>query len=145
MGQLPLPDETVEVHATRTLAVWIAEKRAWIDKYFGTDMWALEGDEFADALRTHVLALIVEAGELLQETKWKTWTTERGRPDEDRWNQALFEYADMMQFMANIAIIMRFTGTDIDRALDKKFEIITRRQTSGSYTGISEKCKECGR
>jgi hypothetical protein len=143
--QLPLPsDAVVGVAGTRTLTRWLEEKREWEEVMTGGDPARLVGGQFADYARTMVLAAQVELSELLQELRWKPWGSER-RPTDDERARAVVEFVDVMMFMGNIAALLELQGPELDRAMDAKYEVISRRRDSGTYDGRDEKCPGCGR
>lgn len=66
----------------------------------------MEGSK--DAVRTYVLAMIVELSELVQELDWKAWKDRQAPPDNER---VADEFADVLAFLGVItANVMAQTG-----------------------------------
>lgn len=80
--------------------------------------WPLAGEERAAFLRDNVLALNVEAAELLGETKWKPWLHGDGTIVD---RQAYInECADLMLFVLNLANLADCSGDELCLAIAAK-------------------------
>lgn len=114
---------------------------------FGIDPPTLEGDERAEFIRWNVLALEDELHEMLAETGWKPWASDRSLNREGY----LKELVDAYHFLMNLVLVAKQEGQSVDdlscefaRLYTAKREINLKRQADG-YDGVSGKCQECGR
>lgn len=80
------------------------------------------------AIKENVLALIVEASEVLQETNWKPWKVTRHKLNRyDITN----ELVDIFKFYLNIINVLGITEEEFDTVWDEKDETVKRRFKDG--------------
>lgn len=81
-----------------------------------------------EAIKENILALIVEATELLNEFNWKPWkvTTKK-----HQYTRISHELADIMKFYCNIINEMHMSEVDFDIAWDAVHKKVTERYTNG--------------
>lgn len=110
----------------------------WVDmqhelqKTFDMDPDNYKGEELANYVRWNVLAAIDELMEFLTEWRWKPWDREDLRGKVDDRAAAKRELADVMHFIANLAIALNISGTELgDEYISKVAE--NRRRAAGSY------------
>ena len=93
----------------------VLENQAEFQEYLGYSMG--HGEE---AIRNNVLALIVEATEVLNEVNWKQWSSKEVKVN----RQALaFEIVDVLALLGNIINEAGFSATEIETAYTQKLEI----------------------
>lgn len=107
---------------------------------YGIDPPSLVGKEFAEYVRWNIVAIISELSEFLDETKWKTWTTEQGRFND---YAAIGELIDAEHFINNLLVALKCTDEEHDFRYQEKMKVNRQRQATG-YDGTN-KCKACGR
>lgn len=117
---------------------WLESTRALQREAYG-----LDPDEYHDwpegqasAVKENVLALIVEATELLNEVKWKYWSHEEAWVRRDR---VLKEAVDIGHFLGNILSAVGVTDQEYEEAYQAKQEENRERQRR-KY--VSEQAKE---
>ena len=91
-------------------------------------------------LRWNVLAATDELHEMLNEVGWKPWATSRHLNRE----AYVGELVDVLHFVANMLSMVGVSGTELTRRYKEKQERNAARQRDG-YTGVQEKCPNCGR
>lgn len=84
------------------------------------------------AVKENMLALIVEATEVLGEINWKCWKRHQLK-EVDR-DALLTELTDLLQFWANAVSAMGFTADDVALALSTKWSENRRRVMAGEVT-----------
>ena len=94
---------------------------------YGVEVLQLDGEAFAEYMRTNTLAAMVELSEFLQELPWKPWKDE-GRPDEDAYRRAVVELADVLIFVFNLAAALGVTGDRLEQAIVDKINVNILRQ-----------------
>lgn len=117
-----------------------AQEQLQMRSYAGDRPAALQGTERVDFIKTHILALLDEAHEALNETGWKPWATSRHVNDK----AFKSELIDAWHFMMNLFLVARMNADDIEEAYFKKRGINVKRQEEG-YDGVSTKCPGCKR
>lgn len=80
--------------------------------------WPLAPEQRASFIRDNVLALHVEADELLNETRWKPWLNGDGKIISRK--AYIDEVADLLLFVLNLANAADATGEEIVHALFSK-------------------------
>lgn len=105
-----------------------------IDRY-GIDPADLDMQQWADYLRTMVLAIDDEMHEMLREVPWKPWSNRTDKQFDSGAVKA--ELADAWHFFMNIMIALRVTPADLVSSFYRKHEINQERKGSGyvSTTG----------
>lgn len=105
--------------------------------------WPAEGlneQDTALQIKEHILALLDEAHELLNEVGWKPWATSRHVNLE----AARGEWIDAWHFMMNLAILL-----DMDEAMIEQMYFAKRaknvQRQEDSYDGVALKCPKCKR
>lgn len=102
---------------------WILDEQHALQDALGNVMG--EGEV---AIKENVLALMVEAGEVLGEINWKPWSRVRREVDRDK---LLKELVDVLQFWANIVNAAGFDEEAIVKAYREKLAINYRRIVDG--------------
>ena len=80
------------------------------------------------AIKENVLALIVEATEILAEVNWKPWKILPSQVKEVDREKLLFEIVDAFQFLANILNEAGFSAQDLADAYAAKLQENYRRR-----------------
>lgn len=80
--------------------------------------WPLTPEQRAGFIRDNVLALHVEADELLNETRWKPWLDGDGSIISRK--AYLDEIADLLLFVLNLANVADATGDELVQAVLRK-------------------------
>lgn len=125
------------------IAEWFDAQRALQNEAFGVDPGSLEGEDLAAYVTWNAYALEDELHELTQEVQWKPWANDIGSFNKEA---ALREFVDMMHFMANIALALRFNPDEVTNAYEHKLNVNRERQRQeGGYDAIEAKCPHCKR
>lgn len=96
---------------------------------FDVDPAHLDDEAWADYVRDMTLAAIVELTEFLQETRWKPWKAEQGRPEgPDADVAAVEELVDVLHFLMNLFVAMSVDGEELETSYRAKHEINVDRQ-----------------
>jgi NTP pyrophosphatase (non-canonical NTP hydrolase) len=106
-----------------------------LEALMGTQLVVLSiraGRPPAGQVHTYVTALLVEAGELMNELNWKPWKARRALDPA----RVLDEYADVVAFTllvgAMLADLLGVTLGDVEAAYAKKLEVVAVRQAGGA-------------
>lgn len=99
----------------------------------------------ASFIREQALALIVEVGEVLNETQWKPWAIQTDEAIVIDKQKYIGELADVYIFFMNLMLAGGVTTTELVEAVSAKQAKNLGRWTSGTYDGRSNKCPKCGR
>lgn len=122
---------------------WLLSTRVLQRQSFGKDPATLEGAELADYIRWNCLAAIDELMEMLHEVDWKPWTvTEDGIRNPQAFKG---EGVDVLHFVANLLVAGRTDDAELSELYRAKQQKNRDRMASKAYTGIKEKCPQCGR
>ena len=92
----------------------------------------IEGNE--DAAKSHLLAAIHECTEAMNEMNWKPWKANKKPVDPQK---LATELMDIIQFVANAALVMNLSSWDLERALREKWEVNFQRIEQGEVTNGS--------
>lgn len=120
---------------------WLEETRALQIQAFGKDPLALEGEDRIEWIRWNVLAATDELHEMLNETGWKPWATSRHVNEK----AAGGELVDVLHFVANLLLAVGWEDGTLEDAYVAKMQKNRDRMASGTYDGLTGKCKVCKR
>ena len=84
-----------------------------------------------DSAKGHLLAAIHECTEAMNELNWKPWKAKKKAVDMDKYATELM---DIMQFVANAAIVMGLEEADLERAFYKKLHVCYKRVQTNEVT-----------
>ena len=91
-----------------------------------------------EAIKNNVLALIVEATEILEEINWKDWRKEDKVTDNDA---LILEIVDVLALLGNIINEAGFTAPQIEEAYFRKLEIYhAKARRDGHTTNVERGC-----
>ena len=76
------------------------------------------------AAKENILALIVEASEVLEELNWKPWRVQNKKVDRQ---QVVYEVVDTMKFLLNIMNELDISAEDFEQAWYEKSTIVNKR------------------
>lgn len=125
---------------TDMLAVMLAAQRDVQLTLTGEDPGKLEGDRFADYMRTMGWSCADELHEAVNETGWKPWATSRHINREE----FMGEMTDAWLFFMNLMLAGGMTADDlIDRTAKKQDNALAR--FAAKYDGVTTKCPLCKR
>jgi hypothetical protein len=128
---------------TANLWNWLASTRTLQTEVYGIDLSNLCGDELADYISENALGLTDELHEALAEVRWKTWATNRGTLDRERF---VSELVDAGHFLANLLVAVNVTDAEWQSRYREKQERNRQRQAmAGGYDSVATKCPECHR
>ena len=97
--------------------------------------------ENEEAIKNNVLALIVEATEILNEVNWKQWSKEKKVIDE---GALLFEIVDVLALLGNIINEAGFTAPQVEEAYRSKLEIYyAKARRDGHPTNVKRSGCSC--
>lgn len=102
-------------------------QRVLQEQVYGKGLNELEGDELKEAVRTHVLALLDEAHEVLHEVPWKPWK----RTGEPNWEAYHEELVDLFHFVMNLMLIGGATAHSLLAGYEAKHRVNIERQRDG--------------
>lgn len=100
------------------------EQQKSLQKHLGYPM----GGDMEGAIKENILALIVEATEVLNEINWKPWKKEKREIDRDA---LLTELVDVLQFWANAVNAAGFQMIDIHMSYQAKLGECYARASRG--------------
>lgn len=111
---------------------WLHETRRLQEEGFGVDYDKFDYDPeaLADYVLWNALAAHTEISEVLQEIAWKPWVKTRGWYNRE---QFLDEIVDVLHFIANMAVAVGATDTEITEKYQMKMQINRDRMASGRY------------
>jgi len=101
----------------------------------------MSNDQKMAYIREQSLALIVEIGEALKETGWKSWASSN-HINRDAYVSELG--ADAMRFLMNLMLVGGVDPSEFYRVFMAKAETVMNRATNG-YDGVTGKCPSCHR
>jgi dimeric dUTPase (all-alpha-NTP-PPase superfamily) len=108
-------------------AMYDAQRVDQIDRY-GVDPAELDLQQWADYVRTMVVALDDELHEALREVPWKPWSN---RTDKEFDSGAVkAEFADAWHFFMNLMIAMRVRPEDLVSSYFRKLAINQERKSN---------------
>lgn len=88
------------------------------------------------AIKENVLALIVEATEVLNEVNWKPWKSAPHQIKVVNRDKLLEETIDLLQFWANIVNAAEFTLEEISEGYHRKLAVCHMRITTKKIGGV---------
>lgn len=97
-----------------------------LQKRLGYDIPRMMDSERIDLGSWYALALMVEAGELVQTLPWKPW--KKGDVNKAK---TLDELADVLIFAGDMSLCLGFTAEDIEAAIHTKINKVSQRQNYG--------------
>lgn len=138
-------EAVISVNIDPAFARLLARQRNIQIVHMAGDPAELSREDLKAFIRTNVLALIVEAGEALDETQWKPWAADI--PDEAvvvGRQRYLSELADVFIFTMNLLLAGNLSMMELAQAVDAKQTKNIQRQLGG-YNAKDTKCPGCGR
>ena len=114
----------------------------------GHEFGRMTDDERVEYIKEMYIATTIELAEALGEISWKTWTT---KPPSVQLLPFISELGDAFQFIMNMwfAAMPNAKPAEIAAAMfathTAKLEVNHKRQDSGTYDGVSTKCRSCKR
>ena len=109
--------------------------------YHGMHPGDMSDEQKMAYIREQALALIVEIGEALKETGWKSWASSN-HIDRDKYVSELG--ADAMRFLINMLLVAGVDPGELFRVFMAKAGTVMDRATNG-YDGVTGKCPRCRR
>lgn len=104
----------------------LLEQCLQLQKRLGYDILHMTDSECEALSCQYALALMVEAGELVQTLPWKPW--KKGDINKAK---TLDELADVLIFAGDLSLCLGFTAEDIEDAIEAKINRVVKRQNYG--------------
>lgn len=104
-----------------------------LNERMGYPMGEKEDGDGSTAIKENMLALIVEATEVLGEINWKRWKDTAKEVDRSK---LALELIDVLQFWANAVNAAGFTAEEIGLAYHQKYEECNLRIERGEVTNV---------
>ena len=121
---------TDEQLADITFTEWV-EMQHELQRHFEMDPDGYKGEDLANYVRWNTLAAIDELMELLAEWRWKPWDREDVRGTFEDRDAVVGELADILHFIANLALAAKISPKELAEAYRRKVLINYERKTSG--------------
>lgn len=107
---------------------------------YGIEPSGLHGEDRADYIRTMALAAIAEILEAIDETSWKTWTSDQGAILNRE--AYIVEIVDAWHFLMNLLQVVNCSPDEFFNVYLAKAAKNKRRQAEG-YAARTRKCSVC--
>lgn len=118
----------------------LLKKQEELQSLFGFPIDSVDEKVKAGLIYSYCVGAIKEISEVMDEFSWKPWALDTFINRKE----VVSETVDTLFFLLNIFVTLDVDESELQAAINKKYDKNIRRALSG-YTHKTNKCKKCGR